>query len=174
MSKVSAEVIAAVNEVYGTFMVYNGGVIAAPFGAFSAGVTASGYSVWGVDYPYLRPVTSYYDWDVRSYSGYADLIDVKSFTSEQMRRYIQSYDSSIQLSEDPSQWLQVLAHDKALSPEIGYLTAIRIGDRVLTERDRVGEVFRMDVMDLAIKSQCFSLIYFDNDLTPHDCGAVMA
>ena len=173
MSRVKPEVVAAVNEVYGTFMTYNGGVIAAPFGAFSAGVTASGYSVWGVDYPYLRPVTSYYDWDVRAYSGYADLIDVKSFTSEQIRKKINSYDSSIQLGADPSQWLQVLAHDKALSPEIGYLTAIRIGDRVLTERDRVGEVFRMDVMDLAIKSQCFSLIYFDQNLTPHDCGAVM-
>ncbi|MBR5428435.1 MAG: hypothetical protein IK118_08805 [Clostridia bacterium] len=174
MSKVSSEVIAAVSEVYGTFMTYGGSVIAAPFGAFSAGVTASGYSVWGADYPYLRPVTSYYDWDVRSYSGYADLIDVKSFTSEQIRRYIKNYDSSIRLGEDPATWLQVLAHDKALSPEIGYITAIRVGDRVLTERDRVGEVFRMYIMDLAIKSQCFSLIYFDNSLVPHDCGAVMA
>ena len=173
MSKVSPEVIAAVSEVYGTYMTYNGSVIAAPFGAFSAGVTASGYSVWGQDYPYLRPVTSYYDWDVRTYSGYADLIDVKSFTSEQIRKYIKSYDGSIQLGEDPATWLQVLAHDKALSPQIGYLTAIRIGDKVLTERDRVGETFRMYVMDLAIKSQCFSLIYFDKDLAPHDLGAVM-
>ena len=112
------------------------------------------------------------DWDSRWMAKKSQFADFLA-EDDKIRKYIKSYDSSIQLGEDPATWLQVLAHDKALSPQIGYLTAIRIGDKVLTERDRVGETFRMYVMDLAIKSQCFSLIYFDKDLAPHDLGAVM-
>ncbi len=173
MSKVNADVLAAVTETYGIFMTYNGDTVNATFYTNSAGVTAAGYSIWGVDTPYLRPVTSYYDWDVYTYSGYANLINVKSFTSAEMREHILKYDSKINLGPDPATWLQVLAHDKALSPEIGYMTAIRIGDRILTERDSAGEVFRLKVMNLAIKSPCFSLIYFDSNMTAHNLGAVM-
>ena len=87
-----------------------------------------------------------------------------------MERYIKNYDSTILLSADHASWLQVLAHDSAVSPEIGYVSAMRIGNRVLN--NCAGQKLRYNILRLAIDSHCFSLIYYDSNLQPHSCNAV--
>ena len=145
-------------------------MISTPFFAYSAGVTTDASTVWGGDYPYLKPVTSYYDIEVEKYAGYRSLITVESFSADEMAQRIHAYSSTIQLQDDPAQWLQILAHDCAVSGEIGYVSAMRIGDWVL---DRcAGQILRMNILDLDIDSHCFSLIYYDENCQPHSCNAV--
>lgn len=172
MSSVREDVIAAVRAVEGIYMTYNGQLITAPFFAYSAGVTTSASTVWGTDYPYLRPVVSYYDIEVEKYSGYRNLITVDIISAEDMARYIKNYDSSIFLAEDHTGWLQILSHDAAVSPEIGYVSAMRIGNKVLNRC--AGQIFRYNILGLAIDSHCFSLIYYDENLQPHSCNAVFS
>lgn len=170
MASVRSDVIAAVNAVAGSYLTYNGNLITAPFFAYSAGITTDASTVWGGNYPYLKPVSSYYDIEVEKYAGYRSLITTAVFTAQEMSRYIKNYDSSIQLSDDHSQWLQVLAHDCAVSSEIGYVSAMRIGDRVIDQC--AGQKLRMNIMDLAIDSHCFALVYYDQNLQMHSCNAV--
>ena len=170
MSSVRSDVIAAVQAVLGEYLTYNGQLISTPFFAYSAGVTTDASTVWGGDNPYLKPVTSYYDIEVEKYAGYRSLITVESFSADEMAQRIHAYSSTIQLQDDPAQWLQILAHDCAVSGEIGYVSAMRIGDRVL---DRcAGQILRMNILDLDIDSHCFSLIYYDENCQPHSCNAV--
>lgn len=170
MSRVRADVVAAVRAVEGVYMTYNGQLITAPFFAYSAGVTTAASTVWGTDYPYLRPATSYFDVEVEKYAGYRSLITVDVIPAAEMERYIKNYDSTILLSADHASWLQVLAHDSAVSPEIGYVSAMRIGDRVLN--NCAGQKLRYNILRLAIDSHCFSLIYYDSNLQLHSCNAV--
>ncbi len=170
MSDVRSDVIAAVRSVLGEYMTYHGELISAPFFAYSAGVTTDASTVWGGDYPYLKPVTSYYDIEVEKYAGYRSLITVAVFTAEDMQQRIHQYDPSILLQDDPAQWLQILAHDCAVSGDVGYVSAMRIGDRIF---DRcAGQTLRMDILDLDIDSHCFSLIYYDQNSQPHYLNAV--
>ena len=170
MSEVRSDVVDAVYSVLGEYLTYNGELIATPFFAYSAGVTTDASTVWGGDYPYMKPVTSYYDIEVEKYAGYRSLITVDTFSSEEMAQRIRQYDSSINLQEDPAQWLQVLSHDCAVSGEVGYVSAMRIGDRVI---DRcAGQTLRANILDLDIDSHCFSLIYYDQNSQPHYLNAV--
>lgn len=170
MRNVREDVKQAVSDVLGMYMIYNGELISTPFYAYSAGVTTDAGSVWGSSHPYLIPVTSYYDIEVEKYAGYCKLIDVKSFSSAQMKNYIKSYDSSIALSDNPAEWLQILSHDCAVSNEIGYVSAMRIGNKILN--NCAGQKLRMNIMDLSIKSHCFALVYYDNNLQAHVLNAV--
>lgn len=152
MSKVSDYVYEACAEVVGQYMTYNGSVIYAYYGSMSAGVTATTEAVWGTTTPgYIKNVASYWDCNV---SGY---ITVKLISVSAMRNYILSYDSSITLSDDPADWLAILVHDDAVNEYTGYVYSMRIGDRTISSG--AGMIFRDEVLNYAIKSPCFNIIY---------------
>lgn len=155
----------AVQEVLGLYMAYNGKPISAVFGAMSAGITANEKDVWGGDYPYLEPVPSYYDIEVESFISWCKYINVNTFTSEEMKEHLLSYDSELELSDDPSEWIRILAHDGCVSQQVGYVSQMRICNRTLSSR--AGQIFRSSIMDYDIRSHCFSIIYYDENLSEH-------
>ena len=94
--------------------------------AMAAGKTGSSKDIWGFDCSYLQAVNSPYEMSSKgwAYTFY--------FNKEQLRSIIMDYDSSIELSSDPSQWLKILSHTASIDANRGYVTKIQVGDRTLS------------------------------------------
>ena len=99
--------------------------IQALYSAISAGRTASAKDVWGSDYPYLQSVSSPLETQSASFSNTFYL------SKEQMRNIIKSYDSSIVLQDDPSQWIKIISHSASIDADRGYVTKIQVGNKVM-------------------------------------------
>ncbi len=130
---------------------YNGSAAFTCYFASSAGKTASASSVWGGNqYPYLTGgISSPEDIDVSTVE----------ISAADMKKYIESYDEdnssvSITLSDDPSEWLEIISHDSAYNEKTGYVNEIRVGNCKLR-----GNAFRSYVVDFKIRSHCFALEY---------------
>lgn len=167
-SSCTEDVKRAVSETLGMYLEYDGKPVDAVFGACSCGRTANPSDVWGGYYPYLAPVDSFDDILVDQFSTYDHLIVTKSFSSDKMRAYIRDYNSGIALDRDPSKWIKVLAHDRAVDNSLGYVTQMRIGDKTLTSC--AGQIFRVSVMNYSIRSHCFRIVYYDSNLKAYDLG----
>ena len=148
------DVKAVAKEIAGQFMIYNGQVPYAYYSACSAGVAADYSTVWGStsrDMSYLYNSASYYDCYTNGY------ISATAYSPQTIRNYIMSYDSSIVLSDNPAEWIKILSHDDAVNENIGYVSAMQIGDR--TYNEAAGLRFRDDIMNYNVKSPCFTIIY---------------
>ena len=44
---------------------------------------------------------------------------------------IMDYDSSIRLSSDPSEWIEIVDHSASIDRYRGYVRKVRVGDKVL-------------------------------------------
>ncbi len=141
-------------EIAGQYIEYNGSVAYAYYSAVSAGVTATYEEIWGEtsrDMGYLYHASSYYDCNT------SDYVRATAYSPSTIKKYILSYDSSIELSDDPSEWIEILTHNDAVNENIGYVSAMRIGDKVLSSA--AGMTFRNSVMDYEVRSPCFAIIY---------------
>ncbi|MCD7774594.1 MAG: dockerin type I domain-containing protein [Clostridiales bacterium] len=141
-------------EIAGQFIEYNGEVVYAYYSAVSAGVSATYEQVWGStskDMGYLYNASSYYDCNT------SDYVRATAYSPQTIKNYILSYDSSIELSDDPAEWIEILTHDDAVNENIGYVSAMRIGNRVISSG--AGMIFRDNIMDYEVRSPCFAIIY---------------
>ncbi len=114
------------------------------FGASAAGHTTDAKSVWGSYYSYLVPVSTPETVSSKTYS----------ISAADMRNYIVNYKSTMMLSSNPAEWLAILSHDCSLNNAIGYVTSMRVGTETMT-----GWKFRSSVINYAIRSHCFTLVY---------------
>lgn len=124
---------------------YNGAPAFTCYFASSAGKTASASSVWGGNYGYLTGgVTS------------PETVEIATveISAEEMKKLIETYDSSIVLSDDPSQWIKIVSHDGAYNGNIGYASVVRIGNKEIR-----GNKFRGEVCDYRLRSHCFTVKY---------------
>ena len=65
------------------------------------------------------------------------------------------YDSSINLSHNPGQWIEVKEHDSVISNDIGYATTVSVGGV-----DYDGLTFRAKVVgETLLPSHCFQVEY---------------
>lgn len=141
-------------EIAGQYMLYNNSVPYAYYSACSAGISATYYDVWGStnrDMSYLRNSASYYDCYTNGY------ISATAYSPDAIRDYIKGYDSSIVLSDNPADWIRILSHDDAVNENIGYVSAMQIGNRTFSEA--AGITFRDKIMKYNVKSPCFAIIY---------------
>ncbi len=148
------DVKAVAREIAGQYLLYNGKVPYAYYSACSAGVAATYQEVWGStgrDMSYLYDTASYYDCYTNGY------IEATAYTPSAIKDYILRYDPSIVLPEDPSQWIQILRHDDSVNENIGYVSAMQIGNRTFSEA--AGMTFRDKIMRYNVKSPCFTIIY---------------
>ncbi len=143
---------AAVDAVYGQYLTYNGSTALTPFHAISAGKTTSYYNVWGTtSIPYLaggRP--SYGDYDAKDFST------SYTISSDELKSLVKSR-CNVDLTGDPSQWLQIISHDATIDDDTGYVYSIRVGSEIYT-----GYKFRCDVMAGTLRSHCFKFVYTPN------------
>lgn len=134
----------------GVYISYGGSTALTPFFATSAGKTTSYYNVWGqYDLPYLqggRP--SYGDYNAPNFK------QVKTYSSADLKSLIESKDSSITLSGDPSTWISVITHDAAVDTNIGYISSINVGGKIMSGND-----FRSKIMGGDLNSHCFMVSY---------------
>lgn len=141
-------------EIAGQFMQYKGNVVYAYYAACSAGVAATYEQIWGQtshDMSYLTNCASYYD----CYTS--DYVTATAYSPAAIKEYILDYDPSIVLPDDPAEWIKILVHDDAVNENIGYVSAMQIGDRTISQG--AGLKFRDNIMDYDIKSPCFAIIY---------------
>ncbi len=134
------------------YISYSGSCAMTPFHAMSAGMTTAYYNVWGKEYsadlPYLRGAR-------RSYGDYLenDYATTYSISSEDLKALVKS-NAQIDLTGDPATWLTVLSHDSAIDGNIGYVSSINVGGKIMTGND-----FRSKIMEGRIRSHCFILTY---------------
>lgn len=136
------------DEATAVYIDYNGKPANAIYFASAAGKTASASSVWGGDktkYPYLEGGVS---------SCEAVDVSTAEFTAEELKKIILDYNDEIVLGDDPSKWLTIISHDSSYSENTGYVTKIRVGNREMG-----GNTFRYYLMDLKIRSHCFTVEY---------------
>lgn len=153
ISKVSDKVRAAVAEVYGWMVTWNGQPINAVFHAMSAGSTADSRTIWGGTVPYLTPVDSAGDTRQSRYQV------TKTYTAQEMADILNSA-LGVTMSGDPAGWLTVLEHDAAVSAEIGYVKELRVQISAGTYTEISGNYFRENVMGYSrMRSPCFTVNY---------------
>lgn len=140
-----------VGEVIGQYITVKGksDPIMAVYSGLAAGMTASAESVWGYPYSYLTAVPSHFDMN--------NPIFIKQYTykSEDLKKLILSYDSSIVLSSDPAEWLEILEHTASMDENRGYVTKIRVGNKVLSGYNQ----FQFNLMGNKFISSCFTVDY---------------
>lgn len=123
-----------------------------PFHAMSAGMTTAYYNVWGKEYsadlPYLSGAR-------RSYGDFLENDYSTSFTitSADLKALIKA-NADIDVTGDPASWLTILSHDGAVDGNIGYVSSINVGGKIMTGND-----FRIKVMEGRIRSHCFIITY---------------
>lgn len=141
----------AVDEVmqYGLYIAYNGATALTPFHSISAGKTTSYYNVWGsTSLDYLaggRP--SQGDYEVTDFKSTFTIssADFKAIAKEKL---------GVELSGDPSSWISIVSHDQAINDNVGYVSSINVGGKVISGND-----FRGKVLGGKIRSHCFMLVY---------------
>lgn len=142
----------AVDEVMnaGLYITYGGQTALTPFHSISAGITTSYYNAWGgTALPYLRGGRpSYGDYNAANFKS------TFTMTSDEFKSYISSKNYGITLSGDPATWISVLSHDAAVNDNIGYVSSISVGGKIMS-----GYEFRIKLMDGKIRSHCFMVTY---------------
>lgn len=124
---------------------YNGQPAFTCYFAQSAGKTASASNAWGGNYGYLSGGVS---------SPEAVRKETVEISAEELRAMILAYDPTIQLSDNPEEWLEIVSHDGAYSKNIGYISSIRVGNKTMR-----GNRFRDGVTGYRLLSHCFTVEY---------------
>lgn len=101
------------------------------FSAAAGGKTCACQDIWGGYLPYLTPVDSSYDLNA-TIGDYLVAQNTYEISKESMRNRILNYDSSVILSDDPSEWIEILEHSASIDSQRGYVTKVRIGNKYFT------------------------------------------
>lgn len=108
-----AKIEAAVDEVYGFYVAYDGDTALTVYHAISAGKTQSAENMWGSEYPYLSSVVS--DGDKLS----PDYITKISFTLDEFKKLVS--ECGVKTSGKASEWINEVTKN-----DDGYTSFVRI------------------------------------------------
>ncbi len=145
---VSDNILNAVSEVFGEYVVYNGQPAFTPTFKLSAGKTTSADVVFGNSFPYLKTVDSASD---KNADGYKTEI---TLTSGELKELANKFDSSINLSGSAKDWVKVTKHDGAISTGVGYVETVNVGGKEIS-----GYKFACELLENKIPSYCFAVSY---------------
>lgn len=136
----------------GYYIAYGNDVAVTPFHAMSAGVTTSYYNVWGKG---IGATVPYLAGGRQSYGDYLDSNYKSVFTisSDDLKTIVKDK-LDVELTGDPATWLSIVTHDKAVREDIGYVSSINVGGKIIT-----GNEFRIKVLEGKIRSHCFTIVY---------------
>lgn len=135
---------AAVDEVFGTYLTYNGETALAVYHANSAGKTQSAETLWGSEIPYLISVESPGDKLSPDYES------VQTFDADEFRKCAENCDVS--LDGDAAEWVGELT-----KAESGYVMSVRLGSTEVS-----ASKFREE---FDLKSCSFDINYSDGEFT---------
>lgn len=128
-----------------------------PFHATSAGVTTSYRNVWGsltdgIELTYLaggRPSPDE--------SSVANFKTVVTITSDQFKSLAESKGLGISCSGDPATWISIISHDTAINENIGYVSSVNVGGKIMSGNDFRSKVMNTD--PYILRSHCFTVVY---------------
>lgn len=144
------EVMAAVTEVFGKYLTYNGEVAITPYFDIAARKTADGSTIFTEKYAYLRSVQVSGNPDT-SVEGYKT---EKILSADEMKSLLTSGNDSVTLKDDKSTWIAVQEHDASVSSSIGYVQKMSVGGAEMT-----GVQF-MNLLGAGnVLSPCFTVTY---------------
>lgn len=141
------EVKLAVDSVFGEYIAYKNNVALAPYHRVSANQTMDVSHI----FPYLKrvKVADYPDMSAKDYKT------VNEYSGGDVKGLLLQYDSSINLSHNPGQWIVVKEHDSVISSDIGYAVTVSVGGV-----DYDGPTFRAKVAgETLLPSHCFQVEY---------------
>lgn len=144
-----AKIEAAVDEVFGQYLTYNGDTALAVYHANSAGRTQSAETLWGTEIPYLISVESPGDKLSPSY------VSTQEFKKSEFKKLAKNCD--ISLDGDAEEWVGELT-----KAESGYVMSVRLGSTEVS-----ASKFREE---FGLKSCCFDIEYSDGVFTVNCCG----
>lgn len=135
---------AAVDEVFGTYMTYNGETALAVYHSNSAGKTQSAETLWGSEIPYLISVESPGD------KLSPDYVGTQTFDADEFKKCAKGCD--IKLSGDEAEWVGELT-----KAESGYVMSVRLGSTEVS-----ASKFREE---FGLKSCSFDIEYAEGKFT---------
>ena len=135
---------AAVDEVFGMYLTYNGETALAVYHANSAGRTQSAETLWGSEIPYLISVESPGD------KLSPDYICSETFSAKEFKKCAEGCD--ISLGGDEEKWVGELT-----KADSGYVVSVRLGSTEVS-----ASKFREE---FGLKSCCFDIEYDDGEFT---------
>ncbi len=140
-----------VDEVIGQYITVEGSdsPIQAVYSGLAAGMTAASESIWGGSLSYLTAVPSPFDMQREGF------VSQKTYSSEELRKLITAYDSTIVLSDDPSEWLRITEHTGSMDESRGYVVKIQVGNKILKGYNQ----FLMGILNNELRSPCFTITY---------------
>lgn len=139
-----AKIEAAVDEIFGQYLTYNGDTALAVYHANSAGRTQSAETLWGTEIPYLISVESPGDKLSPSYAS------TQKFKKSEFKKLAKNCD--INLEGDAEEWVSELT-----KADSGYVMSVRLGSTEVS-----ASKFRQE---FALKSCCFDIEYADGEFT---------
>ncbi len=137
-----AKIEAAVDEVLGSFITYNGETVLAVYHSISAGATQSAKELWGSEFPYLVSVESQGD------KLSPDYIKKTVFSAKEFKNAAE--ECGVKLSGESEKWV-----GKAEKTDSGYVKSIKLGDK------EIGASKFRECLDL--RSLCFDIEYSDSE-----------
>ncbi len=141
------EVKLAVDSVFGEYLAYNNSVAIAPYHRVSANQTLDMSNF----FPHLKSVKL----DEHPDMSAKDYKTVNEYSGGDVKGLLLQYDSSINLSHNPGQWVVVKEHNNSVSNKIGYALTVSVGGV-----DYDGLTFRNKVVGEALlPSHCFEIEY---------------
>lgn len=136
-----AKIEAAVDEVFGIYLEYEGETALTAYHAISAGNTQSAKEMWGKEYPYLSSVQSPGD------KLSPDYISRKSFAVAEFKKLAK--ECGAKLEGEPENWLGEITKN-----DDGYVSFLRIGTTDVESED-IRNAF-------SLRSTCFD-VEFDGE-----------
>lgn len=133
-----AKISAAVDEVFGSYLAYNGETALAVYHAISAGSTQSAKSLWGSEIPYLISVESPGD---RLSPDYTSTVKLSESEFKKAAK-----ECGAKLSGDSAEWL-----GKTEKDDSGYVTSVTLGSQKISA-SKIREEF-------GLRSLCFDIEY---------------
>lgn len=132
-----AKIEAAVDEVYGIYVAYDGETALTVYHAISGGKTQSAKNMWGSEYPYLSSVVS--DGDKLS----PDYISKQSFTVSEFENLVS--ECGVKVSGDVSEWVEEVTKN-----DDGYTSFVRICDMDI-EAEKIRNAFSLRSMSFDVE-----------------------
>lgn len=133
---------AAVDEVFGYYLTYNGETALAVYHSISAGKTQSAKTMWSSEIPYLSSVASPGDKLSPSYT------EKKYFEESQFKKLAK--ECGVSLGSDTDKWVGELTE-----ADSGYVMSVRLGSTEVSS-SKFREVF-------GLKSLCFDIKHSDEN-----------
>lgn len=144
-----AKITAAVNEIYGKYLTFEGQTALTLFHSISAGVTQSAKSLWNSEIPYLSSVTSIGD------KLSPDFRSEYKFSENEIKELAES--NGISLESDAGNWL-----GKVNRSDDGYVISVELGGREIS-----GAKIREK---LNLRSNFFEIYYSGGEFAVECCG----